>query len=188
MTAGTRVSWGARLSVVLAIGLVALALADALRLRDQQATNARIRAAQPQRLVENDALEVVHAEALRQGALGNRRVAHDLYARVALNAGADLGARAEYNHANLLLQEAIELRQSEGDARALPIVELAKEAYRKVLREAPALDARTWDARYNLERALRFAPDPPDGEGEGTMPQERERAPTTMRGETLGLP
>ena len=39
--------------------------------------------------------------------------------------------------------------------RARPLLELAKATYREALR----LDPGRWDARYNLERALRAAPE-----------------------------
>mgnify|MGYP003460504526 CR=1 FL=1 len=179
--------WPARVSIALALALLAALGYDGLHLARQQAINARIRAEQSQPLAADDPLEVVHAEALRQARDGQSRDAHDLYARVALGAGRDLRLRAEYNHGNLLLREAMEMRQATevDDGRALPVLELAKEAFRKVLRETPE----AWDARYNLERALRLAPEPPEvEEGEGPAPQQRERAPTTMRGDTLGLP
>lgn len=178
-------SRGVRASIAAALILLGLLAFDALRWRQQQAFNARILASTPQTLRADDPLEVVHAEALRQARRGNARPAHDLYARVALNAAAELRQRAEYNHANLLLREAMALSESGDEAAAMPLVELAKESYRKVLREQPQF----WDARYNLERALRLRPEPPDGdEGEGQAPHQRERAPTTMRGDTLGLP
>jgi mxaK protein len=155
-----------------------------LRLQRQQAVNVRIAAEASQILTEHEPLEVVHAEALRRAHAGKTREAHDLYAQVALNGAAELRRRAEYNHATLLLREALQLREAD-DSRAMPVVELAKESYRKVLREDP--DA--WDARYNLERALRLAPEPQEvEEGEGPTPMQRERAPTTMRGDSLGLP
>lgn len=174
-----------RASIALAAALLGLLAWDGWCLRQQQALNARILAAAPQLLRADDPPQVAHAEALRQAALGNHRNAHDLYARVALNAHGDLRLRAEYNHANLLLREALRYREDGEDARAYPLIELAKESYRRVLRAQPDM----WDARYNLERALRLLPDAPDPEeGEGPTPLQRERAPTTMRGETLGLP
>jgi mxaK protein len=67
----------------------------------------------------------------------------------------------------------------------LPLIELAKEQYRELLRRDP----QHWDARYNLERAQRLQPDPTDSAFDPTAaPQERERAATTMRAQTLGLP
>ena len=50
-------------------------------------------------------------------------------------------------------------------------------------------DPQHWDARYNLERAQRLLPDPDDDEPEPPAPQRNaERAATTMRGYSPGLP
>jgi mxaK protein len=177
----------ARWSIAAALLLLALLAFETWRLQQQQGVNARVLAENPQTLSATDALEVLHAEALRLGHAGKAREAHELYARVAMHGSRELRLRAEYNHANLLLREALALRgdSETDDGRSLPVLELAKESYRKVLREAPEI----WDARYNLERALRLAPEPPEvEEGAGPAPRQRERAPTTMRGETLGLP
>jgi len=91
---------------------------------------------------------------------------------------------ALYDLGNLYLKEALRVRESGADASALPLLELAKESYRSALLERPDL----WDAKFNLELALRLAPDPdPDDTG---APQilTGERAVTTMRAFTLGLP
>jgi len=91
---------------------------------------------------------------------------------------------ALYDLGNLYLREALRVRESGADASALPLLELAKESYRSALLERPDL----WDAKFNLELALRLAPDPdPDDTG---APQilTGERAVTTMRAFTLGLP
>jgi mxaK protein len=76
------------------------------------------------------------------------------------------------------------LRDGGADASALPVFELAKQSYRAALLQRHDL----WDAKFNLELALRAAPDPdPDDTG---APQvlTGERAVTTMRAFTLGLP
>lgn len=100
--------------------------------------------------------------------------------------GADaLGRAARYNAANLLLRQAIELRRGDQPGQALALVELAKEGYREVLRAAPE----DWNARYNLERAQRLVPEPEEGEDEAAGPRRNaERAATTMRGVSPGLP
>jgi mxaK protein len=55
---------------------------------------------------------------------------------------------------------------------ASPLVELAKQRYRDLLRADP----HDWDARYNLERALRFAPeDQPAFAEDENVPVERRR-------------
>ncbi len=57
------------------------------------------------------------------------------------------------------------------------------------LREALRLNPQHWDAKYNLERALRLAPERESAIEEGPpLPQNSERAVTTMKAFTLGLP
>jgi mxaK protein len=79
-------------------------------------------------------------------------------------------------------------RSLEDDAepgKAIALIELAKESYRDVLR----VDPQHWDARYNLERAQRLLPDP--DEMDAAPPENRrdsERAATTVRGHSPGLP
>ena len=68
--------------------------------------------------------------------------------------------------------------------QSLPLLELAKQGYRDVLRDDP----QQWDARYNLERALRLAPEAEEGDdGAAPPPLASERAVTTMKGFSLGL-
>ena len=96
----------------------------------------------------------------------------------------ELRSTAWYDLGNLYLREGLRLAQSGADASALPLLELSKESYRNALLDRPDL----WDAKFNLELALRLAPDPdPDDTG---APQvlTGERAVTTMRSFTLGLP
>jgi len=124
-----------------------------------------------------------HALAQSQAASAARESALNRYR--ALQADARLGQAARFNSANLLVRQAIEVRASPQPGQAIALLELAKEYYRDVLREDPT----QWDARYNLERAQRLLPDP-DEEDTGPVEQERnrERAVTTMRGYSPGLP
>jgi mxaK protein len=97
----------------------------------------------------------------------------------------ELGRAARYNAANLMLRQAIVLREKQQPGQALALVELAKEHYREVLRRDP----QDWAARYNLERAQRLVPDPDESEEEPAGPRRNaERAATTMRGFSPGLP
>jgi mxaK protein len=103
----------------------------------------------------------------------------------ALHGDGALGRAARFNSANLLLRQAMQLRDGAHPGQALAFVELAKEHYRDVLREAPD----DWDARYNLERAQRLVPEPEDpDDSPPDAPRAAERAATTMRGYAPGLP
>lgn len=126
-------------------------------------------------------LQFTQAQAL--AARGERDAALKLYR--ALQSDTALGQKARYNAANLLMQQAIEVRAGDQPGQALPLIELAKEIYREVLRTDPAF----WDARYNLERAQRLLPDPDDeDQAPPDAPRAAERAATTMRGVSPGLP
>lgn len=96
-----------------------------------------------------------------------------------------LGQAARFNSANLLLRQAMEVRATLQPGQAIALLELAKEGYRDVLRHDPAF----WAARYNLERAQRLLPDADEEEPPVHEPApEAERAVTTMRGHSAGLP
>jgi mxaK protein len=97
-----------------------------------------------------------------------------------------LGQAARFNGANLLLRQALVVRAGSAPGQAIALIELAKEGYRDVLRADP----QHWPARYNLERAQRLLPDP-DELLEPAPPESKhdaERAATTMRGYSPGLP
>jgi mxaK protein len=102
-----------------------------------------------------------------------------------LQSDPDLSPAARYNSANILLRQATTLRDGAQPGQALALVELAKESYRQVLRQDP----QHWHARYNLERAQRLVPDPDDMDTDApAAPEAAERAATTMRGYSPGLP
>lgn len=63
------------------------------------------------------------------------------------------GQAALFNLANGYLRQG--MRPDLDPAKARPMIELAKQRYRDLLRNAP----NDWTARYNLERALRLAPE-----------------------------
>lgn len=170
-----------RMVLLLAALLLAAALVDAALLWRDAQRNALIAAHTPPAETAVPALRFALAHA--QAASGAAESALNGYR--ALQADPVLGAAARFNSANLLLRQAIALRAGPQPAQALPLIELAKEQYRELLRQDP----QHWDARYNLERAQRLQPDPVDAEFEPTSaPRERERAATTMRSQTLGLP
>jgi mxaK protein len=96
----------------------------------------------------------------------------------------DLKRLALYDLGGLHLREALK-RGAEDTAASLPLIELAKQAYRDLLRD----DQDDWDARYNLERALWLAPEADETPvDDATPPPPSERAVTTMQGERRDLP
>jgi len=69
---------------------------------------------------------------------------------------------------------------------AMPLAGLAKQAYRQSL----ALDSRQWDAKYNLEAAMRLLPemDKISPEDEDETVQQKTQLWTTVPGFPRGLP
>ena len=165
--------------------LVTLIVFDAYRLWQAEQINAAI--ADGSILTSKATLppEGIFAQAYLNGQKGKHDEAVALYKRVESASNTRLGLAAKFNRANRYLVQAMELDQDTANQLGLPLVEMAKDTYRLVLRAEPS----TWDAKYNLERALRLVPDPDDSDDEDLPPpQQSERALTTMRGFTLGLP
>lgn len=82
----------------------------------------------------------------------------------------DIRLIARYDLGNLHLRQA-RLIGDEQVAKGRTLVELGKQAYRRVLDEDP----QHWEARYNLERALWLEPEADDGNVEVTPPPAVER-------------
>jgi len=94
-------------------------------------------------------------------------------------------AKARYNLGNLYLEQAIQQAKAMNINEALPLAGLAKQAYRQAL----ALDSGNWDAKYNLEVAMRLLPemdrvDMPDDE----PTNQKSQLWTTVPGFPRGLP
>jgi mxaK protein len=127
--------------------------------------------------------EIRFALAAAQAASGADEAALNAY--TALHADTPLGQAARFNSANALLRQAVQVQAGPQPGQAIPLIELAKETLREILRRDPT----HWDARYNLERAQRLLPDAdeadllPDGPS-----RSAERAATTMRAFSPGLP
>jgi len=94
-------------------------------------------------------------------------------------------AKARYNLGNLYLEQAVQQVKAEHINEALPLLGLAKQAYRQSL----ALNSGNWDAKYNLEVAMRLLPemdrvDMPDNE----PINQKSQLWTTVPGFPRGLP
>jgi len=96
----------------------------------------------------------------------------------------DLHRIALYDLGNLNLRQAVQYGLAD-EAQSLPLTELAKQSYRDLLRRDPT----DWDARYNLERALRLAPEEDDDASEDTGPPDpREHERSTIADPRMDLP
>ena len=173
----TRVAW------LMLAALVVVAAIDMGWTRRLHDLNAQIRAGQPNPPPAHAEPELQFAHAYALGARGDFDQALKRYQ--ALETETPLGQAARYNSGNLLLRQALRMIDGSQSGQAIALIELAKENYREVLRRDPA----HWDARYNLERAQRLLPDPEEVEPAGGEESKRaERAATTMRGYSPGLP
>jgi mxaK protein len=160
-----------------------LAALDGWRWQRDSRLNQRIAAGGPGGDTAGAPAELRFALAHAQAASGAHEAALARYGT--LQEDAALGRAARYNSANLLLRQAIELRATAEPGQALALIELAKENYRQILRDAPD----EWDARYNLERAQRLVPEPEQADDEPPdLKRNAERAATTMRAYSPGLP
>jgi len=96
----------------------------------------------------------------------------------------DLRRIALYDLGNLHLRQALQVGLDD-EAQSLPLVELAKQSYRDLLRRDP----NDWDARYNLERTLRLSPEDDDDTDEDTGPPDpREHERSTIVDPRMDLP
>lgn len=102
--------------------------------------------------------------------------------RIARADDGPIAAAALYDLANARLARAIaHLEQSQIDP-AIPLVRLAKAGYRAALMRAPDL----WDAKYNLDIAMRLIRDFPQIERE--PPDEAQETPKRLWTDLPGLP
>jgi len=177
--------WRTQIGWVALVVLGVCAAVDGVRWFDAARTN---RAIEDGSIVEQEAPrtpQALFAQAYHLAARGDDERALNLYKRLQ-DAGGPRARAARYNTANIHLRQALMLQKSRGEAALGALItptELAKQAYRDVLRADP----QDWDARFNLEKALRILPDADDDNAGGT-PGRSERAATTMRNATLGLP
>lgn len=133
----------------------------------------------------NEDSALLFARAHRAAAAGLTQEALALYQAAARDTRhARVASAAHYNSGNLHLREALALARDNQLVQRPQPAELAKQRFRDALRADPSM----WAAKYNLERALRLAPEGEDDDLTPAMPQQSERALTNMRGFTLGLP
>ncbi|MDQ3773513.1 MAG: MxaK protein [Pseudomonadota bacterium] len=109
----------------------------------------------------------------------------DLFNRLEGKGDPEFRARLRYNLGNLYLTRAIALTEQSEYERAFTLTALAKDLYREALR----LDSWDWDAKYNLEVAMRLVPDLPQAETDEPDQQRRQQGLwSSIPGFPRGLP
>jgi mxaK protein len=126
--------------------------------------------------------EAQFARAIALSRAGDYEGALLTYKAVVQGKRADLRRLALYNLGNLHMRAALKDPSAPTD-QVLPLLELAKQSYRDLLRETPS----DWDARYNLERALYLSPETQEDLADDGPPPPREHALSTNRAK-LDLP
>lgn len=95
----------------------------------------------------------------------------DLYTQVLSSTQPELKKRAYYNSANIRLKQALRLLDTQGYGawdQVTPLLALAKDGYRNAL----SLDPNWLEAKYNMELALRLAPDIKSSQRNGKQDEE----------------
>lgn len=96
-----------------------------------------------------------------------------------------LQAKIRYNLGNIYLQQAIAKTETMAINDAMALTVLAKQSYRQAL----ALDSRFWDAKYNLEVAMRLLPEMDKITSDDDSPvNQKSQLWTTVPGFPRGLP
>jgi mxaK protein len=132
-------------------------------------------------------LEVKLARAVYLAAAERYEEALDAYAYLVDRGDLRFRVVALFDLGNLHLRRALAYVEKNEINRALPLVELAKDAYKKALR----LDPTHWDSKYNLEVAMRLLPEMDRIHGEGSEEKEEQEEGslwTSVPGFPRGLP
>lgn len=167
-------------SAVLVCGV--LAAYQGWRLSEAQRVNDAIRHASASAVV-SDVPQARFARALDLARKGDYESALQLYKALAREEPGKLASDALYNTGNLHFREAFK-KSPDAALRRLPLLELAKQSYRAVLRRDPG----SWDARYNLERALWLAPELEDTVTETIQRDAEDRVMSTLQSTRGDLP
>jgi mxaK protein len=170
---------------ILSLVCVAVAAERGLRLHQAQALNDEVAqvaatplAADAKAAPLSAPRELQLAQALALSKAGAHDAALKGYAGLIQAGERDpVAQQALYNLGNMYLRQGLAQ-----EAGALPLFELGKQRLRDLLRATPD----DWDARYNLERALRLAPEDEAAFSAETQPaheQRRVRVPGFVTGD-----
>lgn len=167
-----------RVAFIVSLALLAAVAWDGRQLARELRFNGELAAGRVPETGDGTAAYGSFAEAYRAAASGDFDGAVARYAELRTGADEERRLRANYNLANLFFRQALRLRDEGSNDLAIPLLELAKQHYREILRE----DNTHWDARFNLELALFIAPEsePADALAE-LNPERSPRALTKMK-------
>ncbi len=169
---------GRKLSVFMILLVLILALSfDGFHLLQELEFNGALAAGSVAQLNDRDDASRQFAKAYELQQQRDFKAAVKAYAAIAADVNSQLQLDIKFNLANLYFREAKQLREAGDNDLAMPLIELAKQNYREILRR----DNKHWSAKYNLELALVLAPetDPVDPMDE-VNPERSPRAITKM--------
>lgn len=170
---------GLKLPTIAVLSALILAIGyDATRLAQDQRFNDALTTGTLARINGSDDAYRQFAKAYEHQQRREFKAAVTSYAAIDARSRSQLPRDITFNLANLYFREAIRLREAGTNDLAMPLIELAKQSYREILR----IDSGHWDAKHNLELALILAPDmdPVDPLDE-VNPERSPRALTTIR-------
>jgi len=108
--------------------------------------------------LEDDSINGQFVKAWRHQVSGEFPEATAIYNETLHQSSEDTAKKIQFNLANIYMRQGItNLTDSDekNDESAYPLIELSKHIYRKLL----SLDQNLWPAKYNLEIAVKIAPD-----------------------------
>jgi len=166
-----------------ALVCAAVAAYQAWHLQQSHHVNAMVASA---RITDSNAAapEARFARAAALASAGKSEAAMKLYKALIQGSRPDLKRASQYNLGNLYMRDALKNGVDQA-FKSLPLIELAKQSYRDLLRENPG----DWDARYNLERALWLAPEVEQVIADDAEPADKEEnVATTLQHARIDLP
>lgn len=115
-----------------------------------------------------------------QHSTGAFEQAHNIFASIDLQDSPALRIPVLFYLADNYVEQAVVFEQKGDDEQRVPLLELAKENYRKILHTEPD----NWSVRVNLARVLRMLPDARlrESDDEDIMPERSPQAPVQTMG------
>jgi mxaK protein len=147
---------GLNFSTIAILSALILAICyDGIRFADEQRFNDALAAGDEAQVIGQRSAHRQFAKAYALQQQRDFKATVTAYAAIDAASGSQMQMDIKFNLANLYFREASQLREIGADDLAMPLVELAKQNYKELLR----INNGHWDAKYNLELALVLAPE-----------------------------